>query len=65
MHIGEVVTARKEMLQQEDTLEDRTVLSPDKIAEMLEICLRTTYFSLQNNFYEQADGAAMGSLYLQ
>ena len=28
---------------------------------MIELCLRCTYFQFQNGFYEQLDGAAMGS----
>ena len=37
------------------------MLSPGRIAELLETCLRSTYFSYQGDFYEQVEGAAMGS----
>ena len=40
---------------------DRTSLSPERIADLLEMCLRSTYFSFGGNFYEQKEGAAMGS----
>ena len=42
------------------TLKDRTTLSPDRVAELLEMCLRSTYFSYKGNFYEQRECAAMG-----
>ena len=29
---------------------------------LLQFCLKNTYFSFQGQFYEQVDGAAMGSL---
>ena len=44
------------------TLGNRTVLSPKWIAELLEMLLKSTYFSFGVNFYEQKEGAAMGSL---
>ena len=31
------------------------------IVLLLEFCLRNTYFSFQGQFYEQAEGVAMGS----
>ena len=42
-------------------LEERTILTAERIVEMLELCLRSTYFSYQGVFYEQKEGAAMGS----
>ena len=49
------------MLDEDTTLEDRTVLSPDRIAEMLKVCLKFTYFSYQSEIYQQKEGIAMGS----
>ena len=40
---------------------NRTTLSPDRVAELLEACLRSTYFCYGGEFYEQREGAAMGS----
>ena len=44
---------------------ERTPLSPERIAELLQLCLNTTYFSYNGEFYEQRQGAAMGTLSLQ
>ena len=52
----------KDLLEKDDTLQDRTVLSVQNIIELLEFCLHNTYFSCQKKFYEQVEGAAMGSL---
>ena len=41
---------------------DRSVLSVQNIIELIGFCLHNTYFSFQNTFYEQVEGAAMGSL---
>ena len=42
-------------------LNDRTVLTVQNITELLGFCLHNTYFTFQNKFYEQVEGAAMGS----
>ena len=42
-------------------MEERTLLLPGSIAELLKLCLRTTYFSFKGKFYEQSEGAAMES----
>ena len=52
----------KDLLEQDDTFHDRTVLSVQNIIELLEFCLHNTYFSFQNKFYEQVEGAALGFL---
>ena len=50
-----------DLLHDDETLEDRTTLPPDVICSLTEICLSTTYFMFENDFYEQIEGAAMGS----
>ena len=52
-------------LMEDDTLMDRTVLPPQNVTHLLEMCLRTTYF--QGSYYEQMDGAANGvpSIYME
>ena len=59
--VGEAVSVIREKLREDETLGDRTILSPERIAELLEMCLRSTYFSYGGNFYEQKEGVAMGS----
>ena len=48
-------------LREDNTLSDRTTLDPPTITMLTELCLRTTYFQYGNEFFEQKDGAAMGS----
>ena len=52
----------KDLLKQDTTLWDRTELSLQSIIDLLGFCLHNTFFSSQDNFYEQVEGAAMGSL---
>ena len=51
----------KDLLEKDPTLKDRTVLLVEDIIPLLEFCLKNTYFSFQDQFYEQVEGAAMGS----
>ena len=44
------------------SLDDRTPLSPNRVAELLELCLKSAYFSYSRDFYEQQEGAVMGYL---
>ena len=50
----------KDLLEKDEKLNDRTVLSVQDIIELLGFCLHNTYFSFQNKFYEQVEGAPMG-----
>ena len=51
----------KDLLEKDEKLNDRTVLSVQNINELLGFCMHNTYFSFQNKFYEQVGGAPMGS----
>ena len=51
----------KDLLEKDDNLSNRTVLSVQNIIELLGFYLHNLYFSYQNKFYEQVEGAAMGS----
>ena len=46
-------------LEDDDSLLSRTMLSVDSIIELL--TFKTTYFSYEDSFCQQTDGAAMGS----
>ena len=51
----------KDLLEKDHTLKERTVLAVSDIIFLLEFCLNNTCFSFQDQFYEQVEGAAMGS----
>ena len=51
----------KGLLDKDTTLKERTVMEVGDIILLLEFCLKNTYFSFQGQFYEQVEGAAMGS----
>ena len=51
----------KDLLEKDHTLKERTVMELSDIILLLEFCLKNTYFSFQDQFYEQVEGAAMGS----
>ena len=51
----------KQRLEEDPELKQRTSLSIENITSLLEFCITSTYFSFQGRFYEQVEGAAMGS----
>ena len=52
-------------LTKDQTLRERTNIPVPQLVELTNLCLRSTYFQLGEEFYEQLDGAAMGSPCLQ
>ena len=48
-------------LEQDQQLHQRTSMKVEHITSLLEFFLKTTYFQFQGSFYEQINGAAMGS----
>ena len=50
--IGEAVQVIQAKLREDDSLAERIPLSPDRVAELLDMCLRSTYFSYGGEFYE-------------
>ena len=51
----------RDLLEKDNRLQDRTVLSVQNIIDLLGFCLHNSYFSFQNEFYEQVEGVVMGS----
>ena len=51
----------KDLLVKDPTLKNRTVIGIDDVILLLEFCLKNTYFSFLGQFFEQVEGAAMGS----
>ena len=48
-------------LEDDKDLSNRTSMTVNHIICLLDFCLKNIYFSLQGRFYEQTEGAAMGS----
>lgn len=55
------VTAAKNRLELDTSLQERTQLTSADITSLLSFCLNSTEFSFKNNFYQQIHGTAMGS----
>ena len=51
----------EKLLKEDQDLQKRTTMSTKHIMDLLEFCLRSTYFTRRGKFYEQVEGAAMGS----
>ena len=51
----------KQRLQQDNTLPQRTSMSIPQITSLPEFCLTNTFFLFQGKYYEQVQGAAIGS----
>ena len=50
----------KDLLEHDEKLAHRALLSPRQILDVLDILLCTTYFKFNGDFYQQTDRAAMG-----
>ena len=51
----------EKLLKEDQDLQKRTSMSIPNIMDLLEFCLRSTYFTYRGKFYEQVEGTAMGS----
>ena len=58
--VDEALKVLEERLSADDTLMERTSIPVSQLTELIEICLRTTFFQFQDTFCEQLDGAATG-----
>ena len=59
--VEESITIIKRRLQEDNAVEERTTLSRNTVVDLLDLCLKSTYFQYKGEFYQQVDGAAMGS----
>lgn len=59
--VDEALIIIQARLENDAELAARTPLSVDQIIRALELCLRSTYFIYEGKYFEQVDGAAMGS----
>ena len=59
--VDEALLVISQRLQQDDTLKDRTSIPIPDLYALVELCLKSTYFQFDEFFYEQVEGAAMGS----
>ena len=59
--IQPAITIIKKLLEEDQSLQQRTSMSVNNIICLLEFCLKSTYFSYQGQHYQQLEGAAMGS----
>ena len=59
--VDEALRVVEERLSADDSLKERTSIPTPQLIELIELCLRSTYFQFQDRFFEQTDGAAMGS----
>ena len=55
------VIHRKLTKEEEEGLVERTPLPAERIAELFQISLKSTYFSYNSEFYKQRQGTATGS----
>ena len=59
--IQPAITIIKKLLEEDQSLQQRTTMSVNNITCLLEFCLKSTYFTYQRQHFEQLEGAAMGS----
>ena len=61
MPVDEACAIIKRELLADNQLASRTSLSVDEIVELFKLCLSSICFQWRDTFYEQTNGAAMGS----
>ena len=59
--VDDALQVVEERLFADYSLKERTRIPAPQLIELIELCLRSTYFQFQDKFFEQTDGAAMGS----
>ncbi|MDA8031702.1 MAG: reverse transcriptase domain-containing protein, partial [Alphaproteobacteria bacterium] len=51
----------KDRLEHDESLSERTAMTPQQVCSLTELCLKSTYFMYGDQFFEQSEGTAMGS----
>ena len=59
--IQPAISTITKLLEEDQELQQRPSLSVNNISSLLEFCLKSTYFTFQGRYFEQQEGAAMGS----
>ena len=59
--ITSVINTIRDPLTKDQGLQNRTSMTVQQIIYLLEFCLKNTYFVFQGKYYEQLEGATMGS----
>jgi hypothetical protein len=59
--VEEVLYVVINKLSEDNRLDGRSVLEVDAVMELLEVCLKTTYFQAEDGFYKQKEGMAVES----
>ena len=59
--VDEALEILSSLLLSDDNLEDRTTIPAADICHLTALCLKSTYFCYRDEFFEQTQGAAMGS----
>ena len=59
--VDEALDVIPELLLQDETLPKQATIPVPNLCRLIELCLKSTYFRLNDTFYEQVEGAARGS----
>ena len=58
---NETLATVQDKLATDPSLEERTCISVDNLIEMLTFCVKTTFFGMESDIYQQEECLAMGS----
>ena len=58
--IEDALVIIRELLENDETLSERTPLSPKNVLDLLEFLVRTTFFIFNGTYYHQTKGVVMG-----
>jgi hypothetical protein len=62
--VVDAIEVIRNKLHNDDSLAGRSVLQVEAIMELLEVCLRNTYFQVDDKFFQQNDGVAIENCHL-